>query len=151
MWWSVWWSSHGRRTSWLILHSSNGGIAYPYLSHYHWTTTSLMRIIVQALGSNILGNSSACHVCSLWSCGGLWGDLPLSDILNDWYTLVDWWDSISMTISSSLDHYTTDKVHGSNSLFQKLEWHLNMSGVEFVIMVWSSRWSNPLKRISLLI
>ena len=44
------------------------------------------------------------HPCQTWS---------MTDI-----TLLKWWDTISIFASLSLDHYTTDEVHGSSSWFQ---------------------------------
>jgi len=34
--------------------------------------------------------------------------------------IIEQWDSIPIKVSSSLDHYTTDEVHGSSSWFQKI-------------------------------
>ena len=31
-------------------------------------------------------------------------------------TLIKWWDSISIPVSSSLDYYTSDEMHGPKSL-----------------------------------
>ena len=44
-----------------------------------------MRSMVQAIYSNIQGNSWVCLGCSLWSWYGQGGDTPLSDILHDSY------------------------------------------------------------------
>ena len=75
--------------------------------------------MVQALGSNIKvtaeyvwgvvsGHMVVCgviHPCHMWS-------MPHTKVMK-------WWDNISIPALSSLDHYTTDKVHGSrNSLLQ---------------------------------
>ena len=87
MWWSVGWTTSDKYCPWLISHSWNGGIAYPYLYHQHWTTILLTRSIVQDLGSNMIeGDSWAFPGCSLWSYGGLWGDPLLSDVVYDSYS-----------------------------------------------------------------
>ena len=50
-------------------------------------------------------------------------------------TLIKLWDSISIYVSSSLDHYTTDEVHDSSSWVQKREQQLSMTGVQLEVML----------------
>ena len=161
------------------------GTLCPYRYHHPFATLLLMKSMVQALVFENQGNSWACLKCSLWTYGGLWGDLTLLDVVNDlhnthkmlgyhihncvlihgqlhhWWgpwlkllipisrvtveyvlglvgghdmvcgvihpcqtlsmphiILIKWLHSISITVSSSLHHYTTGTEHDSFSLFQ---------------------------------
>ena len=73
----MWWMPH--------MTLINGRIACPFRYHHPWTTTLLMRYIVQPLGSKNQGNIWACLGCSLWSYGGLCGDPSLLHIVQDSY------------------------------------------------------------------
>ena len=53
--------------------------------NHPWTTISLMRNIVQALGSNTMGNSWAWLACSWKSWCGLWCDSTVSDMVHASY------------------------------------------------------------------
>ena len=44
-------------------------------------------------------------------------------------TLTKQWDSIYILEYLTLDHYTTDEVHGSSSWFQETVYQLSMSGL----------------------
>ena len=94
-------------------------LAYPYLHHRPYTTTPLMRYIVQALVSSIEVHSSACLGSSWRLCRDIWGDPPLSDVLHTSYnTHKAVGSSISIPASSSLDHYTTGMVQAFRSRIQ---------------------------------
>ena len=57
--------------------------------------------------------------CSSKSCNVLWGNPSLSDLVLTHVTLMKQWDSISIHVLLSWDHYTTDEVHSSSSLYGK--------------------------------
>ena len=69
-------------------------IAYLYLCHHPWTTSQLMRYIVEAFLSGNQGNSWWCQVCSWRSFSGIWGDLPCQMVSLRHITLMKQWDSI---------------------------------------------------------
>ena len=109
-------------------------IRYPRRYHCHWNTESLMRSMLRLLVPNTSVTSE--HV---WAVVG--GHQVLCGVIypcHMWYmpyiTLMKQCNSISIQVSSSLDHYTTGEVHGSNSWFQK-----SRAAAE------SMRWSSPVR------
>ena len=60
----------------------NNVIAYPYMYHWPWTTSQLMRYIFRALFSENQGHSWACPGWSWRPNYGMWGDSSLSDVVH---------------------------------------------------------------------
>ena len=84
--------------------------------------------------------------CSSRSCDILWCDPSLSDLVLTHITLMKQCDSISIHVLLSLDHYTTDEVHDSSSLYVKPGSLLSIYGVYFVVLLWSMGWFTPISR-----
>ena len=62
-------------------------MVYPYQNYIPFTAVPLMRSMVKALHSNIQSNSQAYLECSYMSWRGLGGDLPLTNIVHDSYSI----------------------------------------------------------------